>query len=404
MSGFDVTNVVKTRWPSKKIQTIQFEKSPAIGIMPKFADFGGDYRPFVQRTAWPAGRSKTFGRAQANQAGSVHKKFLVDIRHDYALATISTEAQRRCRGDANALVDAISSEVGGAIDTLSQAASIDIYRNGGGARGRSKALSQTTVANDTIELQTAKDTMLWSEGAVLTAASTDGTSGSVRGGSVKVIAIDHVNNKLVVDQDVTVAIPGFTAASDYLIPDGDFGIGMTGFDAWLPASVTATAFWGVDRTANTVALAGHRYSGSGGPIDEVLIEAALLPIAWGGNPDTVLMNPFDTAPLLKLINTKVRYTDVKSTIANVGYEAIELRHQKGSVKILADAACPKGTAYMLQIGDWELFSMGDMPGVITDGHGQRLLAEAGADAVGVRVGYWGNIGCYNLSHQVRITL
>lgn len=403
MAAFDQTAaapVLKTRYPTKKILTMAYKKSPAFGTIPKFTDFGGDQKNFVPRYARPQGRSATFNRAQANRTGSAYAKFAVTRVKDYATASIDGETIKATKGDANALVDAVSSEVDGAIMSASESAAVSVYRNGGGARGR----IASGFGGATVTLTQAADIVHFEKGMWVNTASTDGTSGSVRVGRLQIDGLDRDAGTLTTNGgNWSTQIPG-TTTNDYIFADGDFGAMMKGFTAWCPASAPgATAFFGVDRTPDTTRLGGIRYNGNGGPIDEVLIEAAARAVREHAEPDVTFINNLDYSPLVKQLGTKREYTRQDSTLAGISYRAVEIETEAGPVKVVPDPRCPKGTAFMLQMDTWELASLEEVPHIL-DLDGNRFLREAGADAYEIRVGYYANVGNYAPGWNVNITL
>ena len=111
---------------------------------------------------------------------------------------------------------------------------------------------------------------------------------------------------------------------------------MSGVPAWCPASApAATAFFGVDRTADVTRLGGIRYNGAGGPIDEVLIEAAARATREHATPDAVFMNNLDYAPLLKLLGTKAIRTSADATDSvPISYRGVELESNAGPLKVI----------------------------------------------------------------------
>ena len=403
MAAFDqsaAAPILKTRYPTKKILTMAYKKSPLLGSVPKFTDFGGDQKNFVPRYARPQGRSANFSVAQQNKTGSKYSKFAVTRVEDFAVASIKGQTIKATKGDANALVDAISSEMDGAIMSASESAQISLYRNGGGARGRINASGPSTT---TVTLATPADIVNFETGMWLTTGSTDGTSGSVNPGHVQVVGINRDTGVITVSGNWTAGIPA-CAANDYIFQEGDFGAMMQGLDAWVPASAPgATGFFGVDRTADATRLGGIRFSGSGGAIDEVLIEAAARAVREHASPDTVFINNLDFSPLINLPGTKREYVNADSSLAGVGYRAVQIETEAGPINIIPDPYCPKGTAWMLQLDTWELASLDDVPHIL-DLDGNRFLREAGADAYEIRVGYYANLGCYAPGWNVRITL
>jgi len=395
MAAFDQTAaapILKTRYPTKKILQMAYKKAPAFGMIPKFTDFGGDQKNFVHKYARTSGGSAVFGTAQANAGGSSYAKFAVTRVEDFSVASIKGQTIKATKGDANALVDAITSEMDSAIMTASESAKVNIYGNGGGSRG--KISTGSTVASATITLATIADIVKFEKGMFVQLASTDGTSGSVRGGHVQITGIDRDLGTLTTSGgNWSTQIPG-ASTSDFIIREGDFGVMLSGFAAWCPASApSATGFFGVDRTPDVTRLGGIRFAALGVPQDEVLIEAAARAVREGANPDVCFLNNLDFSPLVKQLGTKREYVSADSTLAGLGYRAIEVETEAGPIKLVPDVYCPKGTFFMMQMDTWEFASIDEVPHIL-DLDGNRFLREAGADAYQIRIGYYGNIGCY----------
>ncbi len=406
MAAFDQTAaapILKTRYPTKKILAMSYKKDPFFGMVPKFTEFGGDQKNFVPKIGRPQGGSASFTTAQANKQGSTYKKFAVTRVEDFFTASIKGQTVKATKGDANALVEAITSEMDGAIEGCAESAAISLWHNGGGARGR--ILSTSTLASATITLDTIADIVNFEIGMWLGAATTDGTSGSAMSGHVQISAIDRdLGTITTAGGNWSTQISALTTTS-YLFREGDFGAMMSGVPAWCPASApAATAFFGVDRTADVTRLGGIRYSGSGGPIDEVLIEAAARATREHATPDACFMNNLDYSPLLKLLGTKAIRTsaDARDDVP-VSYRGVEIESNAGPIKVIPTPFVKKGTAFMLQMDTWELASIGDVPQIL-DLDGSKFLRESGADAYEIRVGYYAQLGCYAPGWNVNIAL
>jgi len=405
MAAFDTTAatpILKTKYQSKKVQSMAYKKSPALGMIPKDNDGPGDQKNFVMRYARVSGGSSNFGTAQSNAGPSAYKKFAVTTVTDYAVASITGKTVAETKGNAKALVDAMSGELDSAIQTASESATVSLYGNGGGARAVIDGAS--TMAGATITLSKPADITRFERGMWVQLASTDGTSGSVRGGHVQITGMDRDLGTLTTSGgNWSTQIPG-ALNTDFIFREGDFGVTMSGFGAWIGASApSATAFFGVDRTDDTTRLGGIRFAGAGGPQDEVVIEAAARVYRENGTPDILLANNLDVSPLVKQLGTKREYTSADATLAGIGYRAMEIETEGGPVKIVSDARCPKGTAWLLQMDTWELVSSGgDVPHIL-DLDGNSWLRESGADAYQIRVGYYANVGCYAPGWNCRIT-
>lgn len=66
----------------------------------------------------------------------------------------------------------------------------------------------------------------------------------------------------------------------------------------------------------------------------------------------------------------------------------------GPITVVPDRNCPSQTAYLLSMDTWKLRSLGKAPHVLTYGlEGLEGLRVGAADALEIRIGYYGNLIC-----------
>lgn len=404
MAAFDqaaAAAILKTKYPKKKVNTLSFDKSPLLGMVPKDTDFGGDFKALPLRYGLPQGRSGQFSKAQANRTASAYSRFQLTRVEDFGTASVKGQTIKATQGDANALVQAITSETDGAIRNCAQSVSWNLYRNGSGVRAQ--IASTSNVATSSITVTNPSDTVGLEVGATIALSANNDGTGGVRSGTAVITGIQRATGTITFAAALNTFIPA-AVNTDYISIDGDYGVMISGLDAWLVGdTVSATAFFGLNRQADTERLAGLLFDGTGGNIEEVLIEAAAVLNREGGSPDRLLMHPLDVSPLIKSMGTKREYADIKSTEPTIGYQGFQLMTEAGPVMVVTDRWCPKGSAYLLQMDTWELCSLGDIPQFL-DLDGNRILREAGADAYEIRVGYYANLGCYAPGWNCKIKL
>lgn len=408
MANLDTTAlsaVLKQQYTQSKVYDLCYKKRPAWAMLKKNTDFVGSNKVVAVRNAMPQGRSHTFATGQSNVTPSTYNKFTVTRRADYAFAEITTEAILAAKNDAGALLRSLKKEVDGAIETSARNIAVELFRNGGGARGQISSTSNTGTA--TITLTVPADVVNFEIGMVLQTSTADGTSGSVKAGTVTLTAIDRTAGTLTASGNWTAGI-ATAAANDYIFQAGDFGAGVKGFPAWIPATAPTSGdnFFGLDRSSDVVRLAGIRYNGSGAPIEETLIAAAALAGREGASPDVVFMNPLDYSNLVTALGSKVIYERMKvsgTTDPNFGFQTVTLVGPTGPVGVVSDVNCQKGTAFMLQMDTWSFDSLEDAP-MILDQDGLQILRKATSDSYEVRVGYFGQLICEAPNYNVNITL
>jgi hypothetical protein len=388
--------VLKTLYNQKKVNLLTYPDNPFYAMCPKRTDFVGANKVVAIRNGAPQGRGASFGVALANMSASVYNKFTVTRVKDYAFGQVTTEAIRASKNDAGALVDGLKEEVDGAIYTCMRSLAINMFKNSGGARG--VISSGSTVGSPTITLATITDVTNFEVGMVLNLSSADGTSGAKRTGTVTLTAVDRTLGTLTASGNWTAGIAA-AATGDFIFQNGDIEATksmVSGLAAWVPTTAPTGGdnFFGLDRSTDPVRLAGVRYTGgTGGPIEEILVDTAALVVREGGKPGVAFLNPIDYGNFVKQLSTKVIYDRAQSfDEPDIGFKAVELMGPKGPIKVVADLNCPKGIGYMLQLDTWTLESLGPAPGIIEE-DGMRILRDASTDSYIVRVGYYANMTC-----------
>jgi hypothetical protein len=201
---------------------------------------------------------------------------------------------------------------------------------------------------------------------------------------------------------VTVSATGFGGAAgdpalwvttDYLLVQGDNNAKISGLEAWFPLTAPAAGdnFYGVDRSANPVRLAGSRGDFSGMSIEEGLVAASQKVGIQGGMPEVAIVSFAGYSALQNALGSKVQYVDFKGP-ANIGFRGIEINGHNTKIKVFADRNCPGGRAYLLQMDTLTLISLGDVPHIKKD-DGITMLRVGNADAGEARVVYYANLTC-----------
>jgi hypothetical protein len=215
------------------------------------------------------------------------------------------------------------------------------------------------------------------------------------GASSVITAIDRTGGILTVN---TAPFAGI-GVGDRIVPIGDYHNMASGLAEWIPvAAPTATPFFGVNRTQDTIRLGGCRYDGSGGNIDDAVINLSGIIAQNGGTPDVLLVSYQDWRALQIALGGQVRYVQVPARgakgeeLAKIGFQALEIMGAKGVIKVLPDDSCPVGLGYMLQLNTWVLATLGECPRILTRNN-RDTLTVYNADSVEVRVGYYGQLGC-----------
>lgn len=390
-------SALKVHYTSDRIENMVYSDNPFLALVPKMEKFGGKNLPIPIIYGNPQGRSAAFATAQANKTSSKIKDFVLTRASDYSLASITNEVIEASQGDANAFMEAATTEIDGAIQAATRSLAIAMYGSGSGSIGQCNA----SVTGTSLQLKNINDVTNFEVGMKIVFSTADG-GGSIKAGSVTVNNVDRGSGLLTVDALSGIASGSGVAANDYIFVQGDYDSKIKGLAAWVPSSTpSSTAFFGVDRSVDT-RLGGLRYDGTSQPIEEALVDAAALAAREGAKLTHAFINFVDFASLEKALASKVQYIDLKVN-PQIGFRGIVIQGPRGPINVIPDQNCPSGVCYMLKLDSWKLYSLGKAPKLL-EGDGMRMLRESAADAVEVRVGYYAQLGCNAPGYNIRVAL
>lgn len=397
MASLDLTSfnsALKVHYTAQRIEDMVYSDNPLLAMLPKMEDFGGKNLPIPIKIGLTQGRSQDFALAQANKSASIYRDFVLTRIHDYSLASIDNETLEASKGNANAFVEAATSEIDSAIKSAVRSLAVALYRAKSGTIGKVATFTATTIT-----LADPESVTNFEVNMVLRASATDG-GGAQRTGSALVTAVDRDNGVLTIDTTAILLL----ANGDFLVQTGDYDKKVSGLSSWLPASAPTSgdSFFSVDRSVDPTRLAGIRFDGSALPIEEALVKAATRVGREGGRPDMCFVSYSKFAELEVALGAKVQYIDLKVN-PQIGFRGISINGPRGSIKVVADQNCPSDVAFMLQMDTWKLYSLGKAPR-IQDSDGLKMLRESNADAVEVRVVYYAQLGCNAPGYNSRVKL
>ena len=388
---------LKQHYTSQRIENMVYKDNPFLAMVSKYESFGGENLKLPIKYGIPQGRSATFSDALANKTNSQLKAFLLTRKSNYSLADIDNETLEASKGNANAFIEAATTEIDGAIESATRSLAISLFGDGGGSIGQLLADPGTGT---TFTLKQAADVTNFEVGMQVLAYDA-ATGGTVRaGGKREITAVNRDTGVITVGA----AIDAAWAIDDFIVPDGDYDAMLSGLGAWIPSTAPGgtDSFFGVNRSADATRLGGIRFDGSALPLEEALIGAASRAAREGGKPDVCFMNYSNFADLEKALGSKVSYVNIKVK-PEIGFRGIEINGPRGVIKVIPDQNCPKDVAFMLDMSMWKLYSLGKAPKIL-DPDGLRFLRVSTADSVEVRVGYYAQLGCRGPGFNVRIKL
>lgn len=402
------------------MKDLVYKENPFFALVPKNESpdgFAGKYIPVPLEYGTPQGRSHTFSNAQSQQTATSLASFFVYVIEDYQLVTITNLLMEQTKSNAGAFVDAAKLQIDGGIRNLTNNIAFELFGSGTATRGQLSGSGYSKSGSTvTLTLLNSAQIVNFEVGMTLVASATDGGAPSTD--SVAVTAVNRVSGVITGTASTgSGALSSNWANSAYLSVMGDLPSGgasstssyeaLSGLSAWLPktAPTSGDSFWGVDRSADPTRLAGCRYDASSQTIEEGLTNALAFLNREGGRPDICIMDFASYAALVNSLGAKVQYVQVKHDEVEVAFEGITFQSAYGRVTVLADRSCPPTTAYLLQMNTWKLRSLGKVPHILTYGmEGLEGLRVGTADALEIRIGYYGNLICSAPGFNCVVTL
>ena len=395
---------LKAYYSNQRVENMTYKDFPFYAMLTKKKDFYGKNYPLPIQIGNPQGRSHTFAKAKANQTSSIYRDFTLTRVKDYSLATVDNETAEASENDKGAFLKALTNEINSAIKSAASSMASQLYGNGSGSMATIGAT--TNIATNVIQLAKVDDIVKFEVGMTLVFAQLEVTGGLRNAGATAVVTgVDRSLGTVTVNGNLSTLVPAI-AVADFIFVDGDRNLSVSGLAAWLPftAPTAGDNFFGVDRSVDTVRLAGVRFDGSALSIEEALVGGLTLSNREGGNVKVVFMNYIDWGNLELALGSKVQYMVTQAFgRADIGFTGIQVKTNKGVANCVADTMAPQGFAYGLTMDSWALYSLKE-PIRILDLDGNKVLRTSDADAVELRVGGYFQLGCDAPGYNVVIKL
>lgn len=327
----------------------------------KFTSAEGIHVPIIYGTG--QGASATVVNASDNASPDQGSKFVVTQATYYTNFDISGKVVRNALkgNDDSFFLQQLKLAMDNAQETMGCELNRQAFGTSAGWRAR---VGTTAPTGTTIILANPQDAVFFEPQMVCVMAAT--ATGAIRGGTpgyFTVTKVDTSTGTLTVNGTITTLIttPG---AGDYIFRQGDAqnnasnGIVAAGLADWCPATVTATPFFTVDRSAFPSRLAGVRYPGSTDPLEVVFIKAmaqAKAEVGPGFKKGNIFVNPVNLAAIAASKEGGRWITEPSSY--EIGIDKFEIN----GFKFIEDAMCPVNVAYMVADGAYERASCGDAP-------------------------------------------
>lgn len=362
-----------------------------------------------------------FANAQNQQTASDVVSYFVYAIQDYQLVTITNLLMEQTKTNAGAFVDEASRTLDNGFRNISNNMAFELFSGGTASRGViSSAGVSYSAPTLTFTLSNPQQVVQFEVGMTLQATATDGGAALQNTpGTIDAIQITSVNRGTgVISGTVVQGAPQSSwGAGDYLQVLGDIGIGgastiagllgLSGLAAWVPVvdPPSNDNFWGVNRSADVTRLGGLRYNASAMSISEGLTSALAFGNREGAAFDLIIIDFVSYSTLINELGAKVQYVQLEHDEVPVAFEAIHFHSAYGKIPVLADRSQPAQSANVVTTDTWKLRTLGKAPHILTYGmEGLEGLRVGNADALEIRIAYYGNVICSAPGYSMNVQL
>jgi hypothetical protein len=406
------------------MKNIVYAKNPWLAMIPKNESpdgFAGKYIPVPLEYGNPQGRAHVFANAQNQQTASDVVSYFVYAVQDYQLVTITNLLMEQTKTNAGAFVDEASRTLDNGFRNLSNNMAFELFSGGTATRGvigsGGTSISGTTL---TFTLSNSQAVVQFEVGMTLQGSATDGGAALTGSGATVLAAQVTAVNRNTGAITATVVQDTYSStwpAGTFLQVYGDIGtagastiaglLGLSGLAAWVPANdpLSTDNFWGVNRSADVTRLGGLRFNASAFSISEGITNALALANREGASPDILLIDFVSYATLVNELGAKVQYVMLEHDEVEVAFEAIHFHSAYGKIPVLADRSVPAQVCYAITTDTFKLRTLGKAPHILTYGmEGLEGLRVGNADALEIRIAYYGNVICSAPGYNMYISL
>lgn len=401
-----VAGILKELYDGQKVQWLTYKDNATLAMMHKEEKFPGKYYPVPVVYGLTQGVSATFATAYANQGSPLVAEFLVTRVADFSIATIDGQLLAAAQTDPGAFIDGSELMIDAAWQTAVNRIASAMFRNGAGTIGQITSVVNISGNNYTVTLTNPDDAVQFEGQLFIVAVQNVDGSGTAPTDVGQITSIDRNAGTMIVASTTNIA--SNWPANYYLATQGDLPttsnnnfqpsgsaatnklLKLAGFAAWLPlvAPTAGDSFFGVDRSADVVRLAGVSFDGSQLSLEEAMLQGTGRLALQGGRPDVGLCSYATYTAIITSLGSKVQYIDQK--MGDIGFRGVQINGANTVMNVFPDRSCPDGLIYMLEMDTWVLRSQGPAPQILKYLDEIEILRVPGVDAAELRVGGYMN--------------
>jgi len=400
-------SLLKTRYTTDKVQSLTYTDRPLLALLSKSTEFSGDGMKVPVIDINPQGvAAQSLSIAQGAQTSLSAKHFTITVGDYFGSVEIGGKVMALSRNNMGAFLENKVAEIDALYEQIANNLHIHLWGNGGGSLGQRASLSTNTVT-----LTDKSDVFAFEVGMTVAVSANDGSDSAhaTRPGTTTVASVSPEDGTVTLTN--AGAYTGFQDA-DHMFRSGDFfgntGAGVIkGVQAYITASSSPAALFGMTRTSNPTKLAGCRVISSEltGLSDEDRIKklGAYMRGRYQAKVGKhAFMHPEDWQNLEIALNSRgVR--SFEDTTTGTGFTALNVTIGGQVVKVYCDHAAPKGTFFVLNLDNWKLWSAGELIKPV-QADGLTILRKSTTNDFEYRLESWPQLACNAPLNNGRVPL
>lgn len=352
-----------------------------------------------------AGGSATFSNAQSNGAAPSTQGFTLTLNELYRVLTVSNKALLSMKSAKGAFLSEQALRGKMMLEGLANDLEKALFGSYLGLRGEIATSGVTPGSSADVVLTQAGDIRKWHVGDVVNYYDASAGHLHYSSGTTPIVNTVKSINRSTKTITMTANVPsggGTITAGDSLVREGDYDNGLYGIGDYLPETVTATAFAGVDRTVDPERLAGSRVNVDAGNLYEGINELIMEIFGvTGTTADTVLMSVDNLRKLRDQNADRVVFNAGGGM--SLGSSKVELLSSvsSGPIQVIPSPFCPDDAIFAVDKSTWQIIHLDSRLIGLDTLDGNSAMRAASAAAVEFRFSAYPQLRCLKPGHNGR---
>lgn len=360
MTAAAVLAFYKNRYPQRVIENLVAFGKPTFQSLPKKDDLTG-YKTYIPlQLDAGQGFSAVIGTAVKNASAVQGVAFAVEPKAFYGGISIDAKTMLAARDNEGAFFRIREREYETQLDQMGQKFEQALWADGTGSMG---TISADPGTGTTVQLTNIEDAIKFHKNQKIFwyADSSGVPSGSPRDATADVVASVNYATGVVT---FTAALDAAIASGDHAVTEGDLDGIVAGIPKWIPGTGAPADMFGVVRTGDVQKLSGWQGSWLGSIEESAkILDSKIRRV--NQSPKTLWLSYENFVRLdLELGARAIREADKGSH--SFGSMSLKMLSPGGGLEVRTGPYVPEGYAWMLNMKDWEIHTLGKLPHMVQD--------------------------------------